>query len=149
MNNAELSLKRSELHARNDIAGAIPLQREILRRLEEHGRPPRDIANAHNYLSVLYAKSKEYAMAEDHARQALALHTPEDTLPSHDALACYSMVLARILVQSQRRAEAIPFAETALREWTIVHNPMNDFLRARMAELTALRSGTWTGDFNT
>lgn len=143
----KLLFRRSELHQRNDIAGAILLQKEILRHLEETGRLTRDLINAHNYLSVLYTKNGDYGLAEVHARCALDLAPASLTPPDHDALACYSMMLARILILLGRQSEAIPHAETALKEWTLVHSPPSDFLDARMEELKSIRAGTWKNCF--
>lgn len=35
------------------------------------------------------------------------------------------------------------YAETALNEWSVIHSPSEVFLRARQAELAAMRAGTW------
>ncbi len=139
-------VRRSELHGRGDVARAIPLQKEILSLLEAGSGSATDLANAHNYLSVLYTKSQDFPLAEVHARRALDLHSG-DTPSAHDALACYSMMLARILMLLRRQPEAVPYAETALREWAIIHNPPNDFLRARLDELATMRAGTWKNCF--
>jgi tetratricopeptide (TPR) repeat protein len=144
---AELRVQRSELHNRGDVARAIPLQREILSLLEAGSGSAKDLANAHNYLSVLYTKSQDFPLAEAHARRAIDLHPRGDTPSADDALACYSMMLARILMLLGRQPEALPYAETALREWAIVHNPPNDFLRARLEELVAMRAGAWKNCF--
>jgi len=119
----QLKLRRSELHQAGAIAEAIPLQVEILRRLEAHGEPAKDVANAHNYLSVLYVKNGNYSAAETHAQRALDLHGGGTTPKDHDAIACYSMTLARILCLVGRRVDAIPYAEAAIREWALVHQP--------------------------
>lgn len=140
---ANLTFRRSELHRRNDIAGAIPLQFEIIRLLEQLGASARERANAHNMLSVLYTKNRNLAKAELHARQAIDLDPGGDTPEDHDALACYFMNLARTLALQKRLAEAIPFLEAAIKEWTVVHNPPNDFLRARQEELQSMRVGIW------
>jgi tetratricopeptide (TPR) repeat protein len=139
----QLMLRRSELHQAGAIAEAIPLQIEILRALEERGASVRDIANAHNYLSVLYTKFGDYTPAETHARRALELHEGGATPKDHDALACYSMMLSRILCLLGRRPEALPHAETALKEWGLVHHPPSDFLRRMEDEVAALKAGTW------
>jgi hypothetical protein len=139
----QLSFRRSELHRRGAIAEAIPLQVEILRLLEHRGGSVMDIANAHNYLSVLYTKSGDFSRAEVHALRALDLHEASDTPKAHGALACYSMMMASILMLLGRQPEAIPYAETALNEWSIIHSPSEVFLRARQAELAAMRAGTW------
>lgn len=136
-------LRRSELHQAGAIAEAIPIQIEILRHHEARGGSAKDLANAHNYLSVLYTKIADFASAETHARRALALHEGGATPQEHDALACYSMMLARILAVLGRRTEALPHAETALSEWGLVHRLPSDFLSARQEELAALKAGTW------
>jgi hypothetical protein len=144
----QLSIRRSELHHSGDVAGAIRLQVQILRLLEERGGSVRDIANAHNYLSVLYAKNGGFALGEVHAQCALALHEAGSTLKDHDALACYSMTLARILYLLGRQIEAIPHAEIALTEWAMVHSPTSGFLNTRQEELIAFRAGTWANVFS-
>jgi hypothetical protein len=139
----QLMLRRSELHQAGAIAEAIPLQIEILRILEERGGPVRDIANAHNYLSVLYTKFGDFTPAEIPARRALELHEGGTTPKDHDALACYSMMLARILCLLGRRPEALPHAETALKEWALVHHPPSDFLTRMEDEVATLKAGAW------
>jgi len=140
----QLCHRRSELHRAGAIAEAIPLQAEILRRLETQGKSARDIANAHNYLSVLYTKNGDYLSAEFHAHRALNLHEGGTTPKDRDALACYSMTMARILCLLGNREEAIHHAEIALREWVSVHQPSTDFLIARQNEVSSMKTGTWT-----
>jgi tetratricopeptide (TPR) repeat protein len=135
------------LHQAGAIAEAIPLQIEILRFHEERGGPVTDLANAHNYLSLLYTKIGDYTPAETQARRALELHEGGTTPKDHDALACYSMMLTRILALLGRHTEALPHAETALREWALVHRPPSEFLSARQDELAALKAGTWKNPF--
>jgi tetratricopeptide (TPR) repeat protein len=137
----QLSERRSELHRRGDVAGAIPLQVEILRLLEERGSRPRDIANAHNYLSVLYRKSGDFPLAEIHARRALALHERGSSIKDHDSLATYSYVLARILCSLGRQTEAVSYADAALKKWALFHDPTNDFLKSVQNQVAAFKSG--------
>src|SRR5690348_3598615 len=123
----ELYGRRSELHRTGAIAAAIPLQIEILRRLELGEGLARDIANAHNYLSVLYTKSGDFLSAAPHAQRALELHGGGTTAKDRDALACYSMMMARILYLLNNREQAIGHAETAMHEWSAVHPSLSDF----------------------
>jgi hypothetical protein len=139
----QLRLRRSELHQAGALAEAIPIQIEILRVLEERGGPVSDIANAHNYLSVLYTKIGDCAPAERHARQALGLQRSGTTPQEHDAVACYSMMLARILCLLEQHPEATTYAETALKEWSLVHHHPSEFLRRIEDEVAALKAGTW------
>lgn len=144
---ADLMRRRSELHRAGAIAEAIPHQLEILRVLEERGDCARDIANAHNYLSVLYAKSEDLTLAQTHARRALELHHMGTAPKDHDTLACYSMMLARILWLLGRRSEALTHAETALTHWRLVHQPPNDFLSGMEQEVATFKAGMWINPF--
>jgi tetratricopeptide (TPR) repeat protein len=145
---ADLTRRLSELRDRNDIAGAIPLQLELIHVLEQTGYPRGRRASANNYLSQLYMKSGSLAKAELYARQAIDL-APGDDTPERHFLAGYLMNLARILSLQERRSEAIPFAEGAVKEWTNIVNRRGqrlvsiDFLRARQDELQSIRAGTW------
>lgn len=140
----DLKFRCSELHRRKDTAGAIALQLDVIRLLEQHRASAREQANGHNYLSMLYMKTGELAKAELHARQAVDLDQGDQTLRDLDATASYSMVLARILALQGRFSEAVPFAEAAIKEWTIVQGPPNDFLKTRQDELQSLRAETWS-----
>lgn len=145
---ADLSVRLSDMRDRNDNVGAIPLQLEIIRLLEQTGALRSKRANAHFILSRLYVKNGSLAKAELYARQAIDL-APGDDTPERHFLAGYIMNLARILSLQERRSEAIPFAEAAVNVWTEIVNQRgqrlvsNDYLKAKQDELESIRAGTW------
>ena len=143
---SDLRFRRSELTAHRDYVTALPLQVEILRLLEDQRGSSEDIANAHNYLSVLYARTKDYPSAEVHARHALAYHSG-DSLRDHERSASYHMVLARILKLREQDSEAITHAEIAISEWSIVHNPPDNFLKRIVDEVDAMKRRVWRNTF--
>lgn len=142
----QLSMRRSLLHRAGAISEAIAVQIEIHRLLEEQGGSANQIAGSHNYLSVLYTKLKDYLRAETHARRALDLHEGGTTPKAHASLACYSMMLARILCLLGHRLEALQHAEIALKEWRFAHPPpasSSDFLQLMEDEVAEMKAGTW------
>jgi hypothetical protein len=140
---AELSSRRSVLKGARDYRAAIPLQLELIELFEEHGRLREDIAGAHNYASGLYLRCDLYHAAEHHARVALALSC-DQTVHDLEARGCYHRVLAQILAAQYRYDEALPFAENALRDYGVFHNPPDDFLAGVSSEVEQIRNRTWS-----
>ncbi len=139
----ELSARRSELKAAKDFRAAIPLQLEIIELLEEHSGVQRDLANAHNYASSLYLFCALFHAAERHARLALSLSCDE-TVKDFEARGCYNRVLAQILAAQYRFEEALPFAENAVRDYSVFHNPPDEYLSQVSDEVEQIRNRTWS-----
>ena len=140
---SELSSRRSSLKAAKDYRGAIPLQLEIIELLEEHAGLRRDLASAHNYASSLYLFLSYFNAAEHHARLALSLACDE-TVKDLEVRGCYNRVLAQILAAQYRFEEALPFAENAVRDYSVFHNPPDEYLSQVSDEAERIRNRTWS-----
>jgi len=138
----ELSTLRSQLKQAGNYRAAIPLQLEIIELLGEVAKRKEDVANGHNYASVLYFHCGLYASAEWHARRALDL-SQADTARHIEARGCYSFVLARILAAQYRFDEALAFGEAAVRDYGVYHQP-EEFLSRISAEVEQIRNRTWS-----
>jgi hypothetical protein len=139
----ELSLRRSELKRARDYRGAIPFQLEIIELIQEDATPRWNLANAHNYASVLYFLCALYTSAEWHAHRALSLADGE-TSKGVEARGAYNWVLARILAAQYRFEEALPYGEAAVRDYSEFHNPPDEFLSRVMDEVEQIRLRTWS-----
>jgi tetratricopeptide (TPR) repeat protein len=115
----------------------VPVQLGILSAAQEAGRV-KDIANAWNYLSVLYHKVRRYDEAEKAAQTALSVYEAEKE-PSEEVVACYEFVLARILAAQGRFEEAIPIAESAAKRYAVRHDPNDNFMRSVLNEVARMR----------
>lgn len=146
---SEIRARRSDLHRAGDCAGAIILQKELLRRLgEKEGvedglNGVAELASAHNYLSVLYMKNGDLELAELHCRRVLDLPPLGITIASLENHATYCMVLARVLCLQSRTVEAIASAEEALSTLGAVRSGSDSFLESRRDEVAAMKDGTW------
>lgn len=140
---SELSSRRSELKIARDYSGAIPLQLEIIELTEESAMPREMLANAHNYASVLYLHCALYSTAEWHARRALSLSSGE-TSKDVEARGAYHLVLAHILAAQYRFDEALPHGESAVSDYSVFHNPADEFLSRIIDDVEQIRLRTWS-----
>ena len=115
----------------------IPVQRAIIVETEKSGRIV-DLADAWNYLSALHHQVCEYSVAEHAARKALEIYAGEPD-PSAEVLATFQFKLAQILAAQRRFSEAVGMAEAGLRNFSVSHDPPDDFLKAREDEATLMR----------
>jgi hypothetical protein len=129
---------RAELKAQGRLAELVLVQQAIL--AESQAGPPVEVANAHNYLSVIFLRLGRLRDAEAEARAALSVYAGV-AAPSAEVVGCYQCVLARVLAAQGRFTEAVEAAEAGYRHYAAFHNPPDDFLTARAEELAALRRG--------
>jgi tetratricopeptide (TPR) repeat protein len=101
--------RRNDLKRQGRVGEMVSVQLEILSQLQANG-DVRDLANAWNYLSVLYQQLQRYDEAENAARSALSVYASMPN-PRDETVACYEFVLAKILAAQLRFAEAVPLAE--------------------------------------
>ncbi|MEZ6135547.1 MAG: tetratricopeptide repeat protein [Pirellulaceae bacterium] len=129
MNTDEISnlrFTRSRLKQEGHFEEAIPYQLQILEHAKTCGRI-KELANAWNYLSVLYLNVARYEDAESAARAALTTFKNEPD-PSDETIACYELVLSRILAAQKRFNEAVLFGNAAIKHYSVFHDPPDDFL---------------------
>ena len=138
----ELSWRRSELKQARDYRGAIPLQLEIIELMEESALPRERLATQHNYASVLYLHCALYSVAEWHARRALSLSS-EETPRDLESRGCYNWVLAQILAAQYRFEEALPYCENAVRDYSVFHDPPDEFLSRVADDVEKIKNRTW------
>jgi hypothetical protein len=81
---------------------------------------------------------REYDQAERAARKAIEVYAAEPA-PSAEVLGCYQFKLAQILAAQRRFTEAVPMAEAGVRNYSVFHNPPDEFLKARQDEVTLMR----------
>ncbi|HEY1188386.1 MAG TPA: hypothetical protein VGE74_12110 [Gemmata sp.] len=99
-----------------------------------------EVASAYNYLSVIPLRLGRLRDAETASRATLSADAGV-AAPSAEAVGCYQCVLARALAAQGRFAEAVEAAEAGHRHCAVSHDPPDEFLVARGADLAALRRG--------
>lgn len=126
---------------RLELAGSyremIPIQLEIIAEVERTRDVPA-LANAWNHLLGLHHQIGEYDKAEDAARKGLEIYAAE---PKQYAMVLcdYQFKLAHILAAQRRFAEAVRVAQAGIANLQALHNPPDEFLKAREQELKEMR----------
>jgi tetratricopeptide (TPR) repeat protein len=133
----ELLSKRSNLKLRGRTRWMVVVQREIVAESTRLGCI-KDMANAWNYLSILLHEVRDYAAAADAARNALWVYSIEAN-PQPESLGSYHLVLARILAAQERWEESVVEGERAVECLAIFHDPPDEFLTSRIAEIELMR----------
>eukprot|EP00456_Euglypha_rotunda_P062005 TRINITY_DN51_c3_g2_i2.p1 TRINITY_DN51_c3_g2~~TRINITY_DN51_c3_g2_i2.p1 ORF type:complete len:196 (+),score=21.60 TRINITY_DN51_c3_g2_i2:201-788(+) len=129
----QLYRRRGDLKAEGRFEEAIPVQREIVEALQQSGHIC-DLSNAWNMLSHLYQLNHQLIEAEAAARKAISTYAIE-TKPRLERLASYEMKLAIILADQRYFAEAVRYGQSAVAHFSHLHNPPDDFLRARQNDV--------------
>ena len=129
----QLRLMRSQLTHEGRFVDAIPLQLQILEAVQLAGDTTA-ISNAWNYLSMLYYRAGYYAAAEHASRESIAVYRQESK-PNDETIACYEMLLAQILAAQQRFDDAVVYGTEAVRHYSSFHDPPDDFLIQRQADV--------------
>lgn len=143
----KLKARRTELKDAGDYSGAISVALEIIELSIESKATPKDLANDHNYASVLYLAGKLYSSAEWHARRALEIRSQipmTDPKRERVTFGTYRMVLARVLASQYRFEEAAAIGRQAVADFEQFHGPADDFVQAIANEVVAMEGRTWS-----
>ena len=132
----ELRGQCSELKQQGKWTEQIPLQKKVIGLSEPFGS--RHVSNAWAGLAYLYHQTRQYALAEEASRTALA-HHDESLKNAKEHLATLQFQLATILADQDRFHEAAEVGEAAIKNFTVLHDPQSAFLNGRIADLEEMR----------
>ncbi|MAS93749.1 MAG: hypothetical protein CMO55_11210 [Verrucomicrobiales bacterium] len=132
-----LTNRRSELEEKGDWEAATSIQHEIIKASQRYGT--QKTSQAWSRLGYIHHRNGQNELAEDAVRQAINLHDASGRNPE-ESLATLQFQLAEILATQNRFREAVSIGETAIENFSILHNPPTDFLASREAEIERMRA---------